>query len=81
MNRELILSINTEQPLWQALGLAADPICKIDICSTVVDRLQRTATFFSKSNRLNNLTGRVILILINSPININIRRPHGYKKI
>ena len=25
-----------EQPLWQALGLAADPICKIDICSTVV---------------------------------------------
>lgn len=25
-----------EQPLWQALGLAIDPICKIDICSTVV---------------------------------------------
>lgn len=25
-----------EMPLYQALGLAVDPICKIDICSTVV---------------------------------------------
>lgn len=25
-----------EMPLWEALGLPTDPICKIDICSTVV---------------------------------------------
>jgi len=24
-----------EMPLWEALGLTEDPICKIDICSTV----------------------------------------------
>lgn len=24
-----------EQPLWQALGLSADPVCQIDICATL----------------------------------------------